>query len=383
MAINSINNKNYPTLEEVETDGLLKLQTDLLKGNVTLRHAIHPLLDKGNFNQVEKMFAPVFNKLSEQILCIDSEGNITFCNEQAADYFNFPVNTLIGLHINQIVTIGDPFFCLIETLQTGKEIKNRDFFHERLYHINTYIHWNNNKIERIIAVLSNKYEYNEVDKYELTKRISSSIAHEIRNPLTTVRGYLQVIQEKVDTDTAELISNLLLKEIDSVNQLISDFLTVTNSDNSKEELIAFHHFIHHDLHHIVLPYTNDPNIRITIDSTHITTDTIVGNKEELLKVFTHLIQNSIEAKTIHPLDIKIKVCKVYNYIKFIISDNGTGIDTKYLANIFDPFFTTKDASKGLGLSISKKIIENHDGFITVESHKGKTFFYVYLPISSL
>lgn len=224
------------------------------------------------------------------------------------------------------------------------------------------------------------YFLREVEKLEVIGKIASGIAHEIRNPLTTVRGYLQVIQEKVDKETASLISNLLLKEIDSVNGIITDFLSVTQNNQTYKEIIPLKTFMECTVHNILFPQALHHQVDITIDVSSLDLSNIIGNRGELIQVFSHCFLNSLQAKTDQPLKVHIQVKQSENYFEVIFSDNGKGIDSEVIPKIFNPFFTTKDDCKGLGLSIVKRIIENHNGYMNVSSHQNRTSFYIYLPI---
>jgi signal transduction histidine kinase len=108
---------------------------------------------------------------------------------------------------------------------------------------------------------------------------------------------------------------------------------------------------------------------------------ILVNKSELIQVFINLFNNAVESKGSNHLEISLVCTREQNDIIFQLKDNGIGIDTQHLKYIFDPFFTTKDTGTGLGLSLSKKIIELHGGTLSVPStlHKG-TIFAIKLPI---
>lgn len=220
----------------------------------------------------------------------------------------------------------------------------------------------------------------EAEKQGLAGRIAAGIAHEIRNPLTTVRGYLQFLEKDVDPKTSQLFSSLLIPEIDRANKIISDFLRIAKPAAKEFENIQVQHFLVDYLWKFLESEALLHNIEINVDIQPATKKlSIHCNREELLQVFINLFQNSIQAKGNKPLNIKIKTRLVDSHVHFIFSDNGKGIDASVLAHIFEPFFSTKDIGTGLGLSVSQKIVENHHGLIQASSNENGTEFIIELP----
>jgi two-component system, sporulation sensor kinase E len=222
----------------------------------------------------------------------------------------------------------------------------------------------------------------ESDKQALAGQIAAGIAHEIRNPLTTVRGYLQLLDEDLDNKTSHIFSSLLIPEIDRANKIITDFLRIAKPCNTVLETIKVQHFLFDYLWNFLkseaLLYNVELNVVLNPETNHLS---LLCNREELLQVFLNLFQNSLQAKGENPLSITISTYLVDSHIQFIFSDNGKGIDSASLIHIFDPFYTTKDCGTGLGLSVSRKIVENHKGNIYASSSGNETKFILEFPIS--
>jgi two-component system, sporulation sensor kinase E len=220
------------------------------------------------------------------------------------------------------------------------------------------------------------------EKQVLAGRIAAGIAHEIRNPLTTVRGYLQFLEKDIGSETGQLFSNLLIPEIDRANKIITDFLSIAKPSYKEFERIQIKQFFTEYLWNFLKSEALLYNVKLDFYIPSYTEDLfILCNREELLQVFINLFQNSIQAKGDSPLSVMIRTETTDDHIQIVFCDNGKGIPTSILTHIFEPFFSTKDAGTGLGLSVSQKIIENHNGRMSAKSidHKGTTFT-IKLPI---
>lgn len=221
----------------------------------------------------------------------------------------------------------------------------------------------------------------EAEKQALAGRIAAGIAHEIRNPLTTVRGYLQLLEKDVDESTSELFSSLLIPEIDRANKIISDFLCIAKPSFKELEIIKVQHFFIDYLLKFLKSESLLYNVDIDVEIHPATKNlSIQCNRGELLQVFINLFQNSLQAKEDTPLRIKIRTIRINSHVQIIFSDNGKGIPSSIITHIFEPFFSTKDIGTGLGLSVSRKIVENHNGTIHASSNENGTKFMIELPL---
>ncbi|MFP7445638.1 ATP-binding protein [Bacillus infantis] len=238
----------------------------------------------------------------------------------------------------------------------------------------------NGNVKRVLGAFQFLNGVKEAEKQALAGRIAAGIAHEIRNPLTTVRGYLQLLQSKTDQEVSELFSSLLIPEIDRANKIITDFLRIAKPGETTSELLNAKEFI--------LGYTGKflnseallYNAEIEYQLTEITDNTFFrGDRDELLQVFINLFRNAFQAKGSEPLKIIIAAKRVDSFLRIEFRDNGRGIPSSILPHIFDPFFTTKDEGTGLGLSVSKKVIENHGGMMNVKSDGQGTQFIIDIP----
>lgn len=220
----------------------------------------------------------------------------------------------------------------------------------------------------------------EAEKDALAGRIAAGIAHEIRNPLTTVRGYLQFLQKETDDSISELFSGLLIPEIDRANKIISDFLRISKPSRTKFESIPVNQLITDYIYKFLKSESFLYNVDVEIEIDPSAQDLeILCSREELLQVFINLFQNSLHAKRDVPLKINIQAIRVDSSVQFIFSDNGKGISSAALTHIFEPFYSTKDEGTGLGLAVSRKIIESHGGSMHASSDGSGTKFMIEIP----
>lgn len=209
--------------------------------------------------------------------------------------------------------------------------------------------------------------------------ILSSIAHEIRNPLTLISSSLQLIElqhpEVKEFNGWEQLS----KDIEFIHLLLDDLTTFNNGDFLHCSDFPIEHF----LKNISISFAMDtalqtPEIEF-ISYIPSSLGTFYGDKIKLKEVLLNLLRNAKEAVgsngTIH-----LSADHTDNFLTIHIQDNGCGITPEQIHSIFDPFVTHKTNGTGLGLAISKKIIEAHNGTITVESENGNgACFTICLP----
>lgn len=331
------------------------------------------------FEAFESFLNPILDVVPHHITFIDDKGIVTLCNKQTAIDLGFEREAIIGKSISQLLSIADEDIYLLESLKTKTDIKNKEVMDVNYGIINTkVIKDTDDSIKRVIGSFQHLNQIKEVEKKAVAGRIAAGIAHEIRNPLTTVKGFLQVLSESLDKDYSELIRHLLIPEIDRANRIISDFLRVARPEKLKVEKFDIYEFFH-SLKGLFYGDAMLRNIRLSADFEQLKGVMITGSKDELTQVFLNLFRNSQEAMP-QGLAISARGIKLNDTISITFTDNGPGIPTLIQRNIFDPFFTTKEEGTGLGLSVSRKIIENHGGKMSLKSCKQLTTFKIELPI---
>lgn len=337
------------------------------------------------FEQLETFLQPLLDVVPHHIVFIDKDGIITLCNAQTLIDLNETKENVIGKNISHLLKIDDKDIKLLETLNTGKEFYNSEILDSNYGIINTRIIYDDNgNVLRVVGFFHFLNHLKEAEKMNMIGQISASIAHEVRNPLTTVRGYLQLVgQGELEVDP-NLFRTLLIPELDRANKIINDFLMVSKSSTMTKEPKLVSDLVAHfkrllDSEALLKKVELVVNVSEDLEGT-----LILVNQSELIQVFVNLFNNSVESKGNNELEISLVCTREENNITFQFKDNGVGISDQQLKYIFDPFFSTKDTGTGLGLSLSKKIIELHGGTLSVSStpHKG-TVFTIKIPIYNI
>ncbi|HEY0355305.1 MAG TPA: HAMP domain-containing sensor histidine kinase, partial [Flavisolibacter sp.] len=217
------------------------------------------------------------------------------------------------------------------------------------------------------------------------REMARQVAHEIKNPLTPMKLSIQYLQKAIDSNHGNVkeltanVANTLIEQIDHLSKIAADFSQFANIGNKKIELVDLHQVIGI----LVDLYSSNPRV-------HITWNRIPGSivmkadKTHMNRVFTNLLANAVDASSDEEnCRIVINESQKENKITISISDNGEGIPPDMQSKIFTPNFTTKTSGTGLGLAMSKSIIEQAQGNIWFETEEGKgTTFFVELPVIS-
>jgi signal transduction histidine kinase len=213
------------------------------------------------------------------------------------------------------------------------------------------------------------------DRLATLGELSAGAAHEIRNPLTSIRSSIQFLKRKL-SDPADIeMSNDLISEVDRINEIIEGMLSFAKPQPLKKENTQLKTILAQTVQ-LVSNTARKKEIDICLNY-QAGRDDIFADPSQLKQLFLNIIMNSIQAIENIPGKIEINVIfsegeKKYTPVYLIeFIDNGEGISNENIDKIFDPFYTTKNEGTGLGLSISYGIINQHDGDIEFFSEPGK------------
>ena len=217
--------------------------------------------------------------------------------------------------------------------------------------------------------------------------LTAGLAHEIRNPLVAIRTFTQLLPERYDdAEFREGFQGLALKEVDRICGLINDLLSfarpskpnvaLENVNDVVDNIVRILETQAKEKGTAILREFNDSLPKVWID------------REQMKQVFMNLILNAIQAmKEGGSISIATRAISRIGaepsgeFVQVEVRDTGVGIPEENLQHIFDPFFTSKDEGSGLGLAVSHQIVQEHGGFVTVESTLGKgTSFFVHVPV---
>lgn len=215
------------------------------------------------------------------------------------------------------------------------------------------------------------------DMLNVIGELAAGIAHEIRNPMTSLKGFIQLLKGSVDGYS--MYFNIIMAELERIESIVNEFLVL-----SKPQVVRYKMFnvvqIMKETIELLHPQAMMDNVQFQTDY-RVENLPIYCEPNQIKQVFINIIKNAIEVMPTGGV-IKVTIRKEgTRFVKVSIRDEGAGIPKEKMEKLGQPFYTTKERGTGLGLMISFKIIKEHGGKIEVESELGKgTVFHVVLPI---
>ena len=351
---------------------------------------------KKTLNEMKDYTAKLLETMDNAVISVDNKGNIKTFNRKSEEIFgkkreevlNKDCQEVLNLNINEKSLFKK---CLLEKKNIAREIiLDEKGLKKKILDINTsFLTDESGEINGVVAVIRDVTEIKDLNE-EVARhkrlaalgKLSAGIAHEIRNPLSSIRGLAQFVYNsfsKADERKEDL--NTIIQEVDRLNKLVVQVLDFAKL--KKPNLTRF------SLNNLIRKITElfkleikDKQIKFSLELTPDVSQ-IQADEDQIRQSLMNVIINAIQAI---PKKGKIKIktekalLKGVPAIKLIIEDSGIGIPEKDFTQIFDPFFSTKEKGSGLGLSIAYKLIEAHRGEIKVESKEGEgTKFVIFLP----
>jgi two-component system sensor histidine kinase PilS (NtrC family) len=347
----------------------------------SLEKTVRKLEEKSSdFKDLELFNTKVIESLPSGLFTTDTNGNILIFNHAAEIIAGIKRETVTGNTINAAL----PFLSLpleegryekiLPATNDGEKIigitisELKDIKGNETGFIGTF--QDLTQIKKLEAEMQHK------EKWAAIGELSANIAHEIRNPLASLKGSIELLKEdKLPGKHRERLMDIALSEMDRLNKTISDFLTYSRPKPLEIQLTNLHSVLDNTLD---LLKNREPKRDVSIRKEYEGELFIHADPEKLSQVFWNLGVNAFEAmEDKGELSVSTKIN--HNHVIISFSDTGPGISKPDIERIFYPFFTTKEKGTGLGLSIAYRIIEEHDGRLIVRSRSGiKTTFEIIL-----
>lgn len=330
----------------------------------------------------------MFNQIELGMVVFDAKGHVLDANQKALQYIGFSKTQVLTKHYKQMLkyftyeySSASQFFENIEkgkpsTLLLQKGDSAEPFYYEikamydqpnNLYIISMFDH---------TAYMRLQSQVKEQSYLKELGQMSASIAHEIRNPLTALKGFMELIKSEAPAGQENYFS-IMDEEFQRLDSILSEllFLSAPRKSSIKnvdlvalsKEAIDFMQF-EALMHNVILQLEVDEQLP------HM----IVGNEGRLKQMLINLIKNAIQAMN-NQGSISIRLHATTHYVQLCVQDEGIGMSEEAYKNLFKPFFTTKDKGTGLGLPLVKKIMDDLNGVIEVESmpNIGTTFILTF------
>jgi len=346
----------------------------------------------------------VLNALPLAVVVIGPEGKINDANVAAEDFFDMSVALLRRHPLRDLVPFGSPLLSLIEQVrQRGGAVNEYKVDlstprtpTERL--VDLHVALVPERPGHVVVMLQARTMADKMNR-QLTHRgaarsviaLAAMLAHEIKNPLSGIRGAAQLLEQQASDDDRTL-TRLICDEADRIVKLVDRMEVFGDERPVEREPVNIHRVFDHVrrlaqsgfARHIRFVEEYDPSL-----------PSVLANRDQLVQVFLNLVKNAAEAIGENAVDGEIQLStafrpgvrlslpgsksKVSLPLEFCIRDNGPGVPDDLMPNLFDPFVTTKPTGSGLGLALAAKIIGDHGGIIECESQPRRTTFRVLMP----
>ncbi|GGG04448.1 ATP-binding protein [Paenibacillus abyssi] len=370
-------------------------------GETTEFSEMKELLYKSNRSTqyVKNKYENVLQHMDSGIAIFDSDGILSFVNLQMAKMMDIPRKMLLGCNISGILShpqLKRSTKRMILSLY--KDIVRRRCRYYEIQdasgrHLLITVTFGDQLDGDYLISVKDVSDYKLIeqtayqnDKLAMLGKISAAIAHEIRNPLTSIRGFIQLLRPHLLQLGKEEYARIILMEIDRANEIINEFLNSSKPTAPMKQEVSVVSLLKEVIllsesealmKGCVIQFESyDQQPRVSIDV------------KQVKQVILNILKNALDAiAEMAELDgerkgrIDLIVKQDVSHAIITIRDNGKGMDRNTMNRLFDPFFTTKASGTGLGLAVSYRIIRNHGGFIKLDSSIGEgTEFNIYLPL---
>ncbi|SHS16855.1 two-component system response phosphate sensor kinase, PhoR [Mycobacteroides abscessus subsp. abscessus] len=313
---------------------------------------------------------------SSDIICLhDSHGHFLYISPSIKGELGYEPEELIGCYSPKLVHPEDQDFVTLEeqTIAFRAKKKNGSYIWMETA-IKKVSDDESNCMSQFITVTRNIQKRKETDellrkseKLAVVGQMAAAVAHEIRNPLTPIKGFIQLLNSGAEVSSH--YSAIILNEISRIESILSEFLSLAKPTERKKEAICVNELLEQVIQ-IFTPQAFLANKEILFQKNGESNKKINGDSNSLKQVFYNVLQNALDAIE-EKGRIMVNLEEGGEVLCVHINDNGCGMPDERIKLIGEPFYSTKEKGTGLGLMTSYNIIENHDGTISFESKEGE------------
>jgi two-component system nitrogen regulation sensor histidine kinase GlnL len=343
----------------------------------------------------------VLAALPDPVLVVDGTDRLRYANTAAEQFFDASAATLLGMALVELLPADSPIFALIETVRlSGHSVSEYGVTLETPRLGSRIVTIQASPLaeehDHVVVTLQERSIAHKIDR-QLTHRnaarsvtaMAAMLAHEVKNPLSGIRGAAQLLEESVGSADREL-TRLICDEADRICALVDRMDVFSDGRPLERAPVNIHEVLERVRkaaqsgfgRHVRFIEDYDPSL-----------PPVHGNRDLLIQAFLNLVKNAAEAapeqggeiqlSTSYQHGVRLAVAgsdsRVHLPLVVSVTDNGEGIPEDLRLHLFDPFVTTKHNGTGLGLALVAKVVGDHGGVIEFESQPRRTLFRVYLP----
>ncbi|WP_422369992.1 two-component system sensor histidine kinase NtrB [Hoeflea sp.] len=361
--------------------------------------------EDANAPSVQDTAGMVLNAIQHPVIMVDENGHVCFANWEAESFFAASATHLSRHKLDSFIPFGSPLLELIDQVRERKAPVNEyrvDLSSPRLGGdklVDLYVAPVAGIPENVVVVFQERSMADKIDR-QLTHRaaarsvtgLASMLAHEIKNPLSGIRGAAQLLEMSA-SDEDRALTRLIRDETDRIVSLVDRMEIFSDERPVDREPVNIHSVLDHVKAIAKAGFARDIRFVELYDPS---LPPVYANRDQLVQVFLNLVKNAAEAvaevadaevvlTTAYRPGIKLSVAgtreKISLPLEFCVQDNGPGVPSDLLPHLFDPFITTKTNGSGLGLALVAKIVGGHGGIVECDSQSRKTTFRILMPAS--
>jgi PAS domain S-box-containing protein len=361
--------------------------------------------EMSSFRVLTRYTENILRSIAAGVITIDKDGIIVTWNARAEDIVNLRAEQIVGLHYSEFIQrlqidpkVREETMRMLEmTAKTGKVFTRNQLCYHTPQGEEMYVNLSASQLksesgeylgvvvvfEDITHEIQMKEEVERVSKLAETGQLAANIAHELRNPLSSIKGAAQLLRNEMAEEWVEEHAeffNIIIDEVNGLNRMTTEFLEFSRVTPPQMDVINLNNLLA-KLVGFMSTYFKDEDVTVDLDLSH-TLPHVYMDKTQIEQVVRNIVINAAQAM---PHGGKLSIATHYiaeqDIAEIQFQDTGVGIPANKQEKIFTPFFTTKTKGTGLGLAIARKIVDTHGGRITVRSTPGEgSCFIVQLPV---